>query len=336
MSGETIRFTCSRRPVQKGVLAVVKTTTAGILALVCAWGLTACGGGGGGSSSSGDRTETQRPSDSDISVDPDGYADRQVTISGEADTDKILVLYDDAENAYRLIEEVDTAVTSSSPSISDNELTYDCDNGGQVVITVNSDDVSDDERWRFNSCDLNTPTFGRIVLNGDYFYVNEVISSGNEGFQVFDITGTVFDNGDDIVVKGVDDWKIVESGDERTETYRTDALEFIIGDDYFAIANALTTLDVDNSGVVISLASKLIGSAIDGYIDISTVEPVFVPDGDTCPIRGVIRLGGEGNTSAEIRYGEDMDVTTDPAHVAVVEINSTDTKFYESCDDLIF
>ncbi|MFL1467551.1 hypothetical protein [Marinobacter sp. HN1S83] len=333
MSGEPRLFICSRRPVQKGVLAVVKTTTAGILAIVCAWGLTACGGGGGGSSSSGDRTETQRPSDADISVDPDGYADRQVAISGEADTDKILVLYDDAENAYRLIEEVDTAVTSSPPSISDNELTYDCENGGQVVITVNSDDVSDDERWRFNNCDLNTPTFDRIVLNGDYAYVNEVMSNGNAGFQVFNITGTVVADGDAIVAKGLDEWEIVDNGDERTETYQTDALEFIIGDNYFAIANALTELQVDSSGVVVSLASKLIGSAIGGYIEISTQKSVFVASGESCPQSGIIRLNGEGGTFADIRYLDD----TGTGDVAMIVIDSSGEAVpYNTCESLIF
>lgn len=310
---------------------MVKTTTAGILAIVCAWGLTACGGGGGGSDN--DRNPTPPPAPGDIELDPDGYAERQATISSQTDTDLILVLYDDAENAYRLIEEVDTEVTSSSPSISDNELTYDCDNGGQVVITVNSDDVSDDERWRFNSCDLDTPTFGRIVLNGDYSYVNEVMSNGNEGFQVFDITGTVVANGDDIVVKGVDDWKIVESGDERTETYRTDALEFIIGGDYFAIANAQTTLDVDNSGVVISLASKLIGSAIDGYIDISTQKNIVVVSGDSCPQSGIIRLDGENDSFAEIRYLDD----TGTGDVAEITFGSgAEAVTYDNCDSLIF
>lgn len=310
---------------------MVKTTTAGILVFVCAWGLTACGGGGG-SSSSGDHTETQRPSDADISVDPDGYADRQVAINGEADTDEILVLYDDAENAYRLMEEVDTAVTSSAPSISDNELTYDCDNGGQVVITVNSDDVSDDERWRFNNCDLNTPTFDRIVLNGDYAYVNEVMSNGNAGFQVFNITGTVVADGDAIVAKGLDEWEIVESGDERTETYQTDALEFIIGDDYFAIANAVTELQVDSSRVVISLASKLIGSAIDGYIDISTQKNIVV-SGDSCPQSGIIRLDGENDSFSEIRYLDD----TGTGDVAEITFGSgAEAVTYDNCDSLIF
>ncbi|MCG2582306.1 MAG: hypothetical protein KA296_15655, partial [Marinobacter sp.] len=220
---------------------MVKTTTAGILAIVSVWGLTACGGGGGGSSSDIDDTPTEKPSGADITVDPDGYAEKQVSISSQTETDAILVLYEDAENAYLLAEQVDNAVTSRSHSnVEGNEITYDCDNTGKVVITVNSDDVSDDERWQFNNCQLNTPTFGNIVLNGDYFYVNKVMSNGNAGFQVFDLTGTVIASGEDIVAKGLDEWEIVENGSVRTETYQTDALEFILGSDYFAIANALT------------------------------------------------------------------------------------------------
>lgn len=313
---------------------MVRTTTAGTLAFVCAWGLTACGGGGGGSSSSSnDETPTEKPSSASISVDPDGYAERQVTISSQTDTDAILVLYDDAENAYLLAEEVDTAVTSRSPDVSGNELTYECDNTGEVVITVNSDDVSDDERWRFDNCELNTPTFGRIVLNGDYFYVNEVMSNGHAGFQVFDLTGTVIASDEEIVAKGLDEWEITESGGVRTETYQTDALEFILGNDYFAIANALTTIEADNSGVSISLASKLIGSAIGGYIEISTEKSVYVASGDSCPQSGIIRLDGENNTFAEIRYLDDTGTGDD----AMVVIDSSgEVVPYDTCESLIF
>ncbi|AZT83420.1 hypothetical protein EHN06_07590 [Marinobacter sp. NP-4(2019)] len=311
---------------------MVRTTAAGTLAFVCAWGLSACGGGGGGSSSN-DETPTEKPSSASISVDPDGYAEKQVTIASEEDTNAILILYDDAENAYLLAEEVDTAVTSRSPDVSGNELTYECDNTGKVVITVNSDDVSDDERWRFDNCELNTPTFGRIVLNGDYFYVNEVLSDGHAGFQVFDLTGTVIASGEDIVAKGLDEWEITESGGVRTETYQTDALEFILGNDYFAIANALTTIEADNSGVSISLASKLIGSAIGGYIEISTEKSVYVASGDSCPQSGIIRLDGDGGTFAEVRYLDD----TGTGHVAEITYsNTSEVVTYDSCDSLIF
>ncbi|WP_297796880.1 hypothetical protein [uncultured Marinobacter sp.] len=318
---------------------MVKTTTVGILAIasVSVWGLTACGGGGGGSSSSNDETPTEKPSSASIEEDPGGYAEKQVSISSQTETDAILVLYEDAENAYLLAEQVDNAVSSRSPSnVSGNELTYDCDNNGTVVITVNSDDVSDDERWRFNNCELSTPTFGSIVLNGDYSYVNEVMSNGNAGFQVFNLTGTVISSGDDIVAKGLDEWEIVDSGGVRTETYRTDALEFILGNDYFAIANAVTTLEADSSGVDISLESKLIGSALGGYINISTQKSVFVASGENCPQSGIVKLGGDGGTFAEIRYGDDMNGTGGPDDEAVVEINSSNQVFYQTCDDLIF
>ncbi|EON90828.1 hypothetical protein MARLIPOL_16949 [Marinobacter lipolyticus SM19] len=311
---------------------MVKTTTAVILASVSVWGLTACGGGGGGSSSSSsvDDTPTERPSSADITVDPNGYAEKQVAISSQTETDSILELYEDAENAYLLAEQVDNAVTSRSPSdVSGNVLTYDCDNDGEVVITVNSDDVSDDERWKFNNCELDTPTFGRIVLNGDYSYVNEVMSNGNAGFQVFDLTGTVIASGDDIVAKGLDEWDI----GENTEKYRTDALEFIIGNDYFAIANALTTLEDDGSGVSISLESKLIGSALGGYINISTQKSVFVASGESCPQSGIIRLDGDSSTFAEIRYLDD----TGTGDVAMVVIDSSGEAVpYNTCESLIF
>lgn len=318
---------------------MVKTTTAGILAFVSAWGLTACGGGGGSSSSNVDDTPTERPSSADISVDPNGHAERQISIDVQDDTDAILVLYEDAENAYLLAEEMETAVTSSSPTSSGNELTYDCKNGGEVVITVNSDEENDDERWRFDNCDLNTPTFGRIVLNGGYDYVNKVIRNdegeniGDEGFQVFDITGSVVATEEGIVAKGLDEWKVVENGDERTETYQTDALEFIIGDDYFAIANALTTIQSDNSGVNISLTSKLVGSNIGGYIEISTLEDVFVASGESCPQSGTVRLDGENDSFAEIRYLDD----TGTGDVAEITFGgSSDVVTYDNCESLIF
>ncbi|MCG2581325.1 MAG: hypothetical protein KA296_10650, partial [Marinobacter sp.] len=111
------------------------------------------------------------------------------------------------------------------------------------------------------------------------------------------------------------------------------ALEFILGSDYFAIANALTELTVDDTGVDISLQSKLIGSALGGYIEISTQESVVVASGDSCPQSGIIRLNGDSGTFAEIRYLL-SNGTGDVAEITFS--NSSEVVTYDSCDSLIF
>lgn len=304
---------------------MVRTTIVGILAFVFVWGLTACGGGGGGGSEN--ESNPPLPENAEIELDPDDYASRQTAINTKEDSTAILNVYGDAERTYLLGEDVDSAVSSlPSPSISGNKLTYECENNGNVVITVNSDDTSDDEAWLFTNCQLTTENFGEIVLNGDYYYKNKVVNGDSEGGQYFNITGENSDS-KSIVIKGLDEWKVSEDREE----YTTAALEFKVGDEYFAIADAKTLLVIRETEIELTLNARLIGSMIDGYADISTPTPVLIAAEENCPGSGVVRMDGANETFAEIFYG----TSSGTSSTAVVVTNGSESEPYDDCDSLI-
>src|SRR5690606_11176047 len=109
-------------------------------------------------------------------------------------------------------------------------------------------------------------------------------------------------------------------------TSRIKALEFVQGDRYVAISDAVFNFAANDEAESYTLTAKLIGSAINGYVNLSTPERVntrFVEP--PCSDAGVVRMEAEGY--AEIRYG----VHTGIGKAVVVEVNGTSLKEFATC-----
>lgn len=323
---------------------MARTTMSRYVVLGAVSVLVGCGGSGGSGGNGGDRTETQRPQNLALTLDPDNYADRRVSITTEEKAEAIINVYASGERIYQLAEEIRDTISSGDPeSVSGNEFTFECLNDGTLRITVNSDETDDDERWLFSDCELTTESFGRILLNGDYRYVDDVSSTDSGGvssigFQFFAIKGTLLNTGDPIEVKGLDDWdRTIEANGDREEVYGAEALEFKIGDQYLATANAVTELKTtDSTPTTLTIKSTLIGSDIDGFVEISTKTALQKPSGgNECPQKGNLFFDGEGTADADILYGDDTGV----GQAATVVFNGgSNTIEYDdvTCKELIY
>src|SRR5690606_2563404 len=97
------------------------------------------------------------------------------------------------------------------------------------------------------------------------------------------------------------------------------ALEFVRGNRYVALANGALDYAYDDAEEAESytLSAHLIGSAINGYVTVSTPTRISTLAGAGCPAEGVARSDGDGY--AEIRYG----TSTGTADAGVIEINGS-------------
>ncbi len=331
---------------------MVRTTTSRILVLGTVSALVACGGGGSSSSGGGSDgiggTPTPRPDNVGLELDSGGLSERRAAVEGFEDFQEVLDVYSGAEQTYLSIDQIREAALELDDAVgqSGNTLTVRCDNtgSGTLEFTLNGD-AQTDFTLEFRNCQLTTAALGTVVLNGTYTYVNiESESDGTQrvdGFQEIDLTGSISASGDSIAMQGADFWKIVVPTEgARTETYTTDALEFLRNNNYQAIENAETKLSTLNGTTTVTLNARLIGSLTDGFVEITTEEDIQRLTGGGCPTSGAVRVVGEPESSGiEIRYEESIDGLVAVGTVATATvIETSDVNEYDSsdCSVLIF
>lgn len=328
---------------------MVKTTMVRLVAVGTVSALAACGGGGSSGSSdsgSGGGTPSVPPEGVGLVLDPGPFSERRATVESQADFEAVQGVFSDADQTYLAIDEIRQEIRGWNDVVSQdgNTVTLSCDNAGTLALTLNQE-APTDVTWQFRNCQLEVPSLNTIVLDGTYTYVNiESESDGTErvdGFQEIDLTGTIVGSGESIAMQGADFWEIVVPPEgPRTETYTTEALEFLRGTDYQAIATAETALSTVGGITSVTLNARLIGSAIDGFVDITTEETIQRASGGGCPSVGIVQVvGAPENSGVEIRYGDSMVAPLDPATVATTTvIGTTDTTEYDEteCSELIY
>lgn len=315
---------------------MVRTTTSRILVLGTVSALVACGGGGsssGGGSDGGGGTPTSPPENVGLELDAGGLSEQRALVEGFQDFQEVLDVYSGAEQTYLSIDQIREAALELDDAVgqSGNTVTVRCDNtgSGTLAFTLNRE-TETDFTLEFSNCQLTTAELGAVVLNGTYTYVNLISETASarevDGFQIVDLTGTIVSGSEQIAMQGSDAWKtftpLQGGSDPREETYTTDALEFMRGDDYKAITNAVTTLSSQSGITAVTINSRLIGSATDGYVDISTTTTMKRPTGGGCPDEGVVQIIGEPEASGiEIAYG--ASILPQPAMGSGVEARAT-------------
>lgn len=285
--------------------------------------LTACGGGGDGSESSSGPV---------LSFDTGNYASKTVEISANTGIDGYLQLNDDLSYGFGIVEEVRSILTDQSGGVSG---TTRCDGGGTATVTYRGDGWTDDETWAFTDCVVATFSYGSVRVSGDYRYVDRLTSETAtsehwEGFERYDITGAIANTGEALRLKGQVDWDQLYRWDNNVGTLRAvnaiNAFEMKVGNRYAAITNAEMRLEGTEYDADYSLTAKLIGSAIGGYLQLSTPVPVAVSYYESCPSEGVIRVASDG--VAEVRYGSSANGT---ATSVAVWIDGQVVARYDDC-----
>lgn len=290
--------------------------------------LTACGGGGGDKGNGGNTGPT-------LSLDPSNYASKEVEISSTSNIDNFTQLSADMNDAFILIDEIYESLWYQS----DWELgTADCDGGGTFTVTFADQGSNYDESWEFSNCVVSTYSYGDVLLNGTFRYVDNLTNSTEttdswKGYETYDITGELKDIGEPLVVKGRITWDDRLRWDGYSDSpvsgwslSTIDALEFKVGNSYIALTNTKMRFEWTDADNELALDGTLVGSAIMGHVQISTPTPVQISDYDTCPTEGVTRLSSNG--SAEVRYGSSAAGT---AGSVAVWVDGQIVKSYSDC-----
>ncbi|WP_152437874.1 MULTISPECIES: hypothetical protein [unclassified Marinobacter] len=294
--------------VRKGVrgLAVLSSVTL----------LAACGGGGGGGSDG-----------PDLTLDNDNLAEQTVEVGPESDVRGILGLYDDVDYGSELIVEVQDILATQSGGVSG---TTDCDGGGTATVTYAGADDNSDETWTLQGCVVNTSGFGAVTLNGDYRYVDTLTETSIKGFETYNINGQVQsgEGAEQLLMRGRVDFDYSGTEDSARFIDTISVFELKIGERYVAVTDGETRLIFNGSEAEYSNKAKLIGSAIGGYIQLTTPVVVEFVEGQECPVAGVFRVASNG--TAEIRFG----TSTGGTGVVAIWIDNQLVESYDNCSEI--
>lgn len=314
----------------------------------------ACGGGGGSGGNDDDNagTPTERPDGIGLELTPDMLNEKRAPVDSLQDFDDVLDVYSGAEQTYLAIDQIrqEARGFNQVSSRTENTVALHCDNRGSGTLTVTlNQEAQTDFTWEFRNCQLTTDELGTILLDGTYTYVNEsretATESTDDGFQIVDLTGRIVTGNVPIAMQGADYWVVttplVAGSGPRTELYTTDALEFLRGEDYKAVTNAETRLVSEGGLTEVTIASRLIGSEILGFVEISTMTDIVRASGGGCPTVGVVRIVGDPeNSGVEIQYGGSIDDSVSGvtrATVSRVDPEALLDDYDETeCRDLIF
>jgi len=304
--------------------------------------LVACGGGGGDSSDGGDTAvaltcESPNVPVYELELDSEQYSTQTIDISIGSNVGGILGLYSDLEEGFDLVEDVRNAVTSQN---ADSSGSLDCSISGSATVTLAGTGDNTDERWQFNECVVETVNGRKILLNGTYRNVNESTGQTSnyqtrEGFEDYAITGEIIpavdtDPSQPLAIKGRSAFVFEYEFDteDGCVTESISGLEFTLDDRYVALTDAETRLKRAGSDTEIGIKGKLIGSSINGYVQISTPTDVLFREPETCPIEGIISLASDGE--AQVLIGSSTGGT---APAVAVWINGTSESF-DDCQDI--
>ncbi|MEE2763846.1 MAG: hypothetical protein VYA91_10175 [Pseudomonadota bacterium] len=301
-----------QQPIVKGVMLV---SGAAVLA--------ACGGGGGGGGSSS----------SALSLDTENYANKQIAISADANVQNLVGLYDGIAEGLALVGEVESTLL---PAGAEESATVDCDGGGTLTVSYVENGQGAEQSLTFNACVVTTSSYGAVLLNGGYDAVLTVSGETEASASAsYDITGERLTTGEPLQILGSTDIRIVSGSggnpDNFSLTNTIDAFEIKLGSDYAAITGGDIRITRTESTTEFSIAGKILGSDIGGYVQLSTPAPVVISDTEACPIEGIIRIASDG--SAEVRYGSSAGGT---APAVAVWIDGQVVESYPDCSTVGF
>jgi len=271
----------------------LRKSVSGLAVISGATLLAACGGGG----SSGGSTAP------DLTLDNDNLAEQTVEVAPGSDLSGVLGLQDDIDIGQTLILEVMESLEGQNTGSSD---TISCEQGGTATVTDESAGDRIDEKWLLQDCGINTQVLGSVILSGDYRFVASF--SGDEGadfvfdgFETYGIEGIRLSNSEQINLRGRADFDYSRTGSSTSLIDTISVFEFKVGDLYVAITDAETRLEDNDLTLDFTTKGKLIGSAIGGYIQLSTPQVVKINNGEACPASGILRIASNG--VAEILFG---------------------------------
>lgn len=308
--------------VQFGAIVAAST-----LLVACDWVVDGNGGDA--------RTSETEP---DLVLDPGDYADTPVSIRPSSDVEAMFGLYADLQDGLLLSWDIRARLDDQAGGESG---TTACDGGGTATVHYSDTGEHYQEEWTLNDCVVTTDSEGDIRLSGTFSYDEQIVVDTAERYEEqaaehYDIEGEIVASSDPVAMRGtigsvsVNTYDSLGSLSGETDTFEIDGLEFQIGSQYIAITLGDESLREADGETEIDFNGKLIGSAIEGYIEVTTDKTIRWPDTEDCPIEGVVRIESDGD--AELRLGDD----TGSTRVAEIWVDGQAIETYSSCDELAF
>lgn len=283
--------------------------------------LAGCGGGGGGSGDS----ET-----SALQLDPSGYGDRTASVRTLSDLDDAAVMYDDVAAIESFMSDVELALgTTGMTSMAVAADQYCSEANGNLKITEEFTATRDYAEYQFDNCVV--PNYGEFLLLDGTMAAEARYSDGGNGITLsesYNISGKL--GVDEMPVGIVGGQTISVSGTSETDlnaTITTPALEYLYGNQYVALRNSKINMVIKGDILTLTMNSQLVGSAIDGYLNITTPTKITANIYDTCPSSGHMNIAGDG--VIDVRYGSS---TLQPGPAMEVILNDSTAEYYDTCD----
>src|SRR5690606_23970507 len=109
----------------------------------------------------------------------------------------------DALEVIDLIDDIEATIYNWYETEPTGSFTRACENEeGVVEATI----LGNSESWTFTNCEVGTLNYGPVLLNGTYLYVESKIENGERSSDIFKISGTLLDSGDELKIQGQVDW----------------------------------------------------------------------------------------------------------------------------------
>lgn len=293
------------------------------LAIAVSGTLAACGGGGGGSGS-------DSPATAPLQVDPKGYGSTPVAVRQTTDFEAASLAYSDTLDMQDWIDDIAFLIDDYNYGWGNDEVTPEhcLEENGNLIITEEFSETRDFYEYRFEDCLV--PGYGEpLRLDGRYVY-DETFNSDGTRFQskeTFDIRGTLGLDLQPVAIVGTmlaegtfRDW------DDYSFIVSSPAMEYLIGSDYLALQGTRIRITEKPDLFTVDMQSKLVSSAMGGYLTLSTPVTLEEREYDNCPMKGHVVVSGDGKIEA--RYGE----TTARGHGLEILLNGSEVEYFDSCD----
>ncbi|RKR79229.1 hypothetical protein [Marinobacter nauticus] len=293
--------------------------------------LSACGGGSGG----GGNDQPEEQTGPQLSYDRNDLASKAVAITSSGGMESFQALRGDLQLTQHLLYEIN-AFSESMPVT--NAGTYPCEGGGTVEFRWQETETTLEKTTSFNQCSFNTMTFGDVVLSGSTRYesalVGETATSASWKSSITDdLSGSIKFSGELFRFSGVirmSDY-LTESGGVTSWRYIRDVktYERKLGSRYVAIADAQNRDSGTDADWEYEVRGTIVGSAIGGYVQLETLDPLEMSENVDGPISGIVKLSSNGES--EVRFGSSAGGT---AKAAAVWIDGAVVESYEDWHEI--
>lgn len=294
----------------------------GLTIAVCGT-LAACGGSSDGGSDS--------PVTEPLQADPQSYGNSPVAIRKTTDFAAASAVYDETLEMQDWLSEVESLLEHYRVDVGQyDDLTaaHCLEKNDNFFVTEEFSDTHEHYEYRLDNC-LVPGSEEPLRLNGTYVY-DETSNSDGTRFQskeTFDIRGEFENSNRQVAITGsMLAEASFQSNDDGTYVVSTPRMEYLIGEDYLALQGNRIQITERGDLDTIEMQTKLISSAMGGYLNLSTPTALEELSYQNCPRKGHVVVSGDGKIEA--RYGE----STGRGPGLEILLNGSQAEYSDTCD----